>query len=167
MLRAVFLSLHIASGSGALALGPLALFAAARRHRSRGQILAAYHWTVLATCLTAAVVSLLAWSRLWWFVPIAALSYVLALVGYLATRRGWPAWVRAHGLGGSYIALVTALLVVSARDISTTAEIVAWILPAAVGVPLIVRAHTGADVAGANESSEAGNPFGHEPPSEG
>ena len=49
----------------------------------------------------------------------------------------------AHGLGGSYIALVTALLVVSAGDISMTAEIFAWILPTAVGVPLIVRAHTG------------------------
>jgi hypothetical protein len=52
--------------------------------------------------------------------------------------------VGAHGLGGSYIALWTALLVVTAGDISTTAEIIAWILPAAIGVPLIVRTHTGA-----------------------
>lgn len=43
--------------------------------------------------------------------------------------------------GWLLIALMTALLVVSAGDISTTAEVVAWILPAAVGVPLIVRAH--------------------------
>ena len=49
----------------------------------------------------------------------------------------------AHGLGGSYVALVTALLVVSAGDISTAAEIFAWILPTAVGVPLIVRVHNG------------------------
>jgi hypothetical protein len=126
----------------ALALGPLALAAAARRHSSRGRVLTAYLWAVFATCLTAVVVSLLDWSRLWWLVPIAVLSYLLALVGYVAVRRGRPKWVGAHGLGGSYIALVTALLVVSAGDISTTAEIVAWILPAAVGVPLIVRAHT-------------------------
>ena len=38
---------------------------------------------------------------------------------------------------------VTALLVVSAGDISTTAEIFAWILPTAVEVPLIVRVHNG------------------------
>jgi hypothetical protein len=88
--------------------------------------------------------SLLDWSRLWWIVPLGVLSFALALVGYVAVRRGWPRWVGAHGLGGSYIALVTALLVVSAGDISTTAEIIAWIVPAAVGVPLIVRAHTGA-----------------------
>jgi hypothetical protein len=143
-LRTVFLALHIVSGTVALALGPLAVLAAARRHSSRELALTAYLWAVFATCLTAAVVSLLDWSRLWWLVPVAALSYLLALVGYMAVRRGWPRWVGAHGLGGSYIALWTALLVVTAGDISTTAEIVAWILPAAIGVPLIVRAHTGA-----------------------
>jgi peptidoglycan/LPS O-acetylase OafA/YrhL len=144
MLRQTFLVLHIVSGTAALALGPLALLAAARRHRSRERVLTAYVWAVFATCLTAAVVSVLDWSRLAWLVPVAALSYLLGLVGYLAVRRGWPRWVGAHGLGGSYIALWTALLVVTAGDISTTAEIIAWILPAAVGVPLIVRTHTGA-----------------------
>jgi hypothetical protein len=144
ILRPVFLVLHIASGAAALVLGPLALFAAARRRADRDRALAGYHWAVLATCATAVVVSVLAWSRLWWLVPVAAVSYLLVLAGYLAVRRGWPAWVRAHGLGGSYIALVTALLVVSLRGVSTIAEILAWILPAAVGTPLIVRAHTGA-----------------------
>jgi hypothetical protein len=142
-LRAVFLALHIIVGAAALVLGGLALTAAVRRHHSRQLLLTAYLWAVFATCLTGAVLSVLAWSRLWGIVPLAVLSYLLALAGYLAVRRGWPKWVVAHGLGGSYIALVTALLVVSARDISTTAEIVAWVLPVAVGVPLIVRAHTG------------------------
>ena len=143
-MRTVFLALHIASGTVAMVLGPLALVAAARRHSSRELALAAYVGSVFATCLTAVVLSLLDWSRLWWIVPLGVLSFALALVGYVAVRRGWPRWVGAHGLGGSYIALVTALLVVSAGDISTTAEIIAWIVPAAVGVPLIVRAHTGA-----------------------
>ena len=142
-MRAVFLALHVVSGAVSLVLGPLALLAAARRHPSREWVLTAYLWAAFATCLTAVVVSLLDWSRLWWLVPIAVVSYLLALVGYLAVHRGWPKWVSAHGLGGSYIALWTALLVVSAGDISTTAEVVAWILPAAIGVPLIVRAHSG------------------------
>ena len=73
-------------------------------------------WAVFATCLTAVIVCLLDWSRLWWLIPVAVLSYLLALVGYVAVRRGWPSWVGAHGLGGS---------------------------PAAIGVPLIVRTHTG------------------------
>jgi hypothetical protein len=142
-LRVVVLAVHIIVGAAALVLGGLALIAAARRHHRRELVLTAYLWAVLATCLTGAVLSVLAWSRLWGILPLAVLSYLLALAGYVALRRGGPKWAVAHGLGGSYIALVTALVVISARDISATAEIVAWILPAAVGIPLIVRTHTG------------------------
>jgi hypothetical protein len=152
--RAVFLVLHVASGAVALALGPLALFMARQSRRSAAPLRDAYHWSVLVVCATAAVVSVLAWTRLWWLVPIGALSYGLALAGYLGSRRHWPLWMRAHAWGGSYIALVTALLVVSARGISPVLEAVAWILPAAMGVPLILRAHSGRH-AGAGRPSDA------------
>ncbi len=142
-MREVFLALHIVSGTAALTLGAIALLASARRRTARDPLLIAYLWAVFATGLTATVLALLDWSRLWWIVPLALVSYILALSGYVALRRGGPKWVAAHGLCGSYIALVTALLVVSAGDVSTTAEIFAWILPTTVGVPLIVRAHTG------------------------
>jgi hypothetical protein len=142
-LRSVFLVLHVASGTVAMGLGPLALLAARRRSPSFAQLRDGYHWTVLVVCVTATVVSVLAWARLWWLVPVAAVSYGLVLVGYLGSRHDWPLWMRAHGWGGSYIALVTALLVVSARGVSGALEAVAWILPAAIGTPLIIRAHTG------------------------
>jgi hypothetical protein len=132
------LALHIVSGAAAMVLGALALLAAARRHPSGDPLVVAYLWAVLATCSTATVLALLEWSRLWWIVLLALMASLLALAGYLALRRGGPKWVAAHGLGGSYTALVTALLVVSAGDSSTTAEIVAWIVPIAVGAPLIV-----------------------------
>ena len=154
-MRTAFLFLHVASGVAALALGPLALLAARQRRPNLAGWQAAYHWSVLVVCASAAVVSVLDWARLWWLVPIGALSYGLALVGYLGSRRGWPLWVRAHGWGGSYIALVTALLVVSARGISGLLEAVAWILPAAIGVPLIVRAHSGRHAAAL--TTEGGN----------
>jgi hypothetical protein len=137
-MRDPFLVLHIVSGTAAMALGALALLAAARRHPRGDPLVGAYPWAVLATCSTATALALLEWSRLWWIVPLALVSSLLALAGYLALRRGGPKGVVVHGLGGSYIALVTALLVVSAGDLSTTAEIVAWIVPIALGVPLIV-----------------------------
>jgi hypothetical protein len=143
VVRGAILSVHVVSGVAALVLGPLALLAARRRHGRRRQARDAYHWLVLAVCATAVALSALAWHRLWWLVPIAVLSYGLALVGELATVGGGRAWVRAHGWGGSYIALVTALLVISVRNVSTTAQILAWALPAAVGLPLVIRAHTG------------------------
>jgi hypothetical protein len=133
------LVLHIVCGAAAMALGGLALWATARRHPSADALAVAYLWAVLATCATATVLALLDWSRLWWIIPLAVVSSLLALAGYAALRRGGPRWVSAHGLGGSYIALVTALLVVTAGDISIPAEIVAWIVPIAIGVPLIVR----------------------------
>jgi hypothetical protein len=141
-MRTVFLSVHVASGVLALVLGPLALVAARRQHRWFASLRAAYHWTVLLVCATATVVAVLAWSRLWWLVPIAVLAYGLALAGHLGSSRQWPAWVRAHGWGGSYIALVTALLVVAARGVSAVLEAAAWLLPAAIGTPLIVRTHS-------------------------
>jgi hypothetical protein len=140
--RTVLLGVHVASGVLALALGPLALLAARRQQRRFGLLRDAYSWTVLIVCTTATAVSVLAWARLWWLVPIAALAYSLTLAGQLGSKLDWPAWVRAHGWGGSYIALVTALLVVAARGVSAALEAAAWLLPAAIGTPLIVRTHT-------------------------
>ena len=73
---------------------------------------------------------------LWWLAPLAALSYGLALLGVIAPRRRGQRWVGlyARGQGGSYIALVTALLVVSVEG---PLSIGAWIVPTLVGHQLI------------------------------
>jgi hypothetical protein len=65
-----------------------------------------------------------------------------ALVGYVAAKRRWGGWLRAHIAcqGGSYIAMVTALLVVnweSVTGVSGTSSPWAWALPTVVGSPLI------------------------------
>jgi len=91
-------------------------------------------------------------SALWGLVPLAVLTCALALVGYHAPRRRGRGWVRiyAHGQGGAYIALATALLVVSLEGPAATA---AWVAPLLVGLPLIERrvatiAHRDASTAG-------------------
>ena len=91
---------------------------------------------VLAVSLTAVALAALDWSALWWLSLLAALSYGLALLGLLAPSRQGRGWLRAyaHGQGGSYIALVTALLVVSLDGPASTA---AWFVPTLVGLPLI------------------------------
>ena len=50
-------------------------------------------------------------------------------------KRRCPGWLRRHirGMGGSYIALVTALLVVNVGAGLT----IAWFLPTIVGAPII------------------------------
>ncbi|MDX6698549.1 MAG: hypothetical protein QOE65_1946 [Solirubrobacteraceae bacterium] len=134
-LRDPILALHIAAGGTGLLLGPVA-FAAAKRRGPHTRLGEAYHWVMLAVCVSAAGLAVLAWDRIWWFLPIAAFSYANALAGYVAVKRRRPGWLRRHvrGMGGSYIALVTALLVVN-----TQAKVPAmWILPTVVGSPLIV-----------------------------
>ena len=137
----VVLALHIAVGTVGLVLGPIAM--TARKgpglHTRAGE---AYHWVMLAVCVTAAALAALDWQRIWWFLPIAAGSYAFALLGYVAAKRRWKGWLGAHvtGQGGSYIAMTTALLVVNWQALTGTRGIEspwAWALPTAVGTPLI------------------------------
>ena len=128
------LAVHIAAGATGLVLGPLAMRPPKRRgsHTRRGE---AYHWVMLAVCVSAAGLAVLAWQRIWWFLPIAAFSYANALYGYVAAKRRRPGWLPRHvgGMGGSYIALVTALLVVNLGQ-----ELpVVWLVPTLVGSPII------------------------------
>ena len=137
----VVLAFHIAAGAAGLILGPIAM--RARKgpglHTRAGE---AYHWVMLAVCLTASLLAVLEWKRLWWFLPIAAGSYAFALLGYAAAKRRWHGWIKAHiaGQGGSYIAMTTALLVVNWETLTGTRGIsspMAWALPTVVGAPII------------------------------
>ncbi len=135
-MRPVLLSVHIAAGTTGLVLGPLAMAMQKRRgpHTRLGE---AYHWVVLAVCLSAAALAIVDWGRIWWFLPIAAFSYANALVGYVAAKRRRPGWLRWHvrGMGGSYIALTTALLVVNVGQQVPAA----WVLPTIVGSPVNIE----------------------------
>jgi hypothetical protein len=96
--------------------------------------------------LTAVGLLALDWPDLWWIAILAALAYALALVGYLAPRRRFRGWTLAyaHGQGGSYIALVTALVVVALTvdgPVHGPAAIVVWVLPTLIGTRLIQRWH--------------------------
>lgn len=135
------LVIHIALGAAALITGPIAMVSGKRRglHTRVGE---AYHWLVLGTCVAAAALAVMNWSRIWWFLPVAAGSYTFALIGYVSGKRRWPGWLSIHiaGQGGSYIALVTAVLVVNWRIVFGAPGIAspaAWILPTVIGSPII------------------------------
>jgi hypothetical protein len=135
------LLVHIGLGTAGLILGPVAMTARKRPglHTKAGE---AYHWIILGVCVSAGALAVLDWSRLWWFLPIAAGSYAFALTGYVAAKRRWDGWLRAHlsGQGGSYIAMATALLVVNWETLTGTPGVVspwAWTLPTLVGSPII------------------------------
>lgn len=140
-LGAVVLAAHVVLGTLGLMLGPVAMSARKRRglHTRVGE---AYHWVMAGVCASAAALAILDWGQLWWFLPIALGSYAFGLVGYLAAKRRWRGWLRAHlaGQGGSYISMVTAVLVVNWESLTGTPGILspwAWLLPTVVGAPII------------------------------
>jgi hypothetical protein len=135
------LMVHIALGTAGLVLGVVAM--TARKlvgvHTRAGE---AYHWVMLGVCMSAGTLAILDWQRIWWFLPIAVGSYAFALLGYVAAKRRWRGWLRAHlaGQGGSYIAMLTAVLVVNWETLTGTrgtASPWAWALPTLVGSPII------------------------------
>jgi hypothetical protein len=97
----VILFIHIAAGAVGLVLGPVAMGArkAPGLHTRVGE---AYHWVVAVVCASAAGLAALEWERLWWFLLIAAGSYAFALFGYVAAKRRWRGWLRAHITGQAH-----------------------------------------------------------------
>jgi hypothetical protein len=144
-LHDLLLALHIGAGIAGLALGAAVIWSSRDGPVVDGRS-AGYPWTVLAVSLTAVGLLALDWPDLWWIAILAALAYALALLGYVAPRsrfRGWEL-AFAHGQGGSYIALITALVVVALTvdgPVHGAAAVVVWVLPTVIGTRLIQRWH--------------------------
>jgi len=134
-MRDFVLAVHVTAGAAALLLGPLALLSRKRRQR---HLALSYQVAVAVVTATAVVLASLALDEFWWLILLAVGTELLALGGrYVAPARSQAGLaLRAHMLGGSYIALVTALLVVS------WGAPISWILPGLVGVPAIVAYHS-------------------------
>jgi hypothetical protein len=133
--RDIVLWTHTAVGVVAWVVGAWALWLSITRRRQRDGT-PAFHWTMLAVAMTAAVLVSYRPNELWWLWLLAIFSYGLALLGHLAPRERSLGWLRLgiHGQGGACIALVTATFVVS---VDGWVQVAAWALPTLVGVPLL------------------------------
>jgi hypothetical protein len=129
------LSVHVTSGSLALLAGPVAMTVPKRRgwHPRAGTW---YVGLVAALCASGVGLAILR-PAVWWLGIIAAATLAAALGGRQVRRRRPPYWLPWHIslMCGSYISLVTALLVVNLG----LGDPIAWILPAVGGSPLIAR----------------------------
>lgn len=126
-MRDVVLVVHVVLGSAGLLLGPAWLLARRRGRPAHGVALG-YQAVGAGVALSSGVLAVTD-PKLVWLLPFAVATEVLAATGALARRRGWPGWRswQPHLLGGSYIALVTGVL------IAGTGNPVFWLLPALVG----------------------------------
>jgi len=138
---AAALATHIVSGLTAVTAGALAATARkqAGRHPHAGRV---YLWALGGIFATATVMATIRWREDARLFAIAVIAFGLALYGYRARRRHRPGWPPHHaiGMGGSYIALFTGFYVDNGPHLplwNQLPHITYWLLPSAVGVPLI------------------------------
>ncbi len=141
----VFLSIvlvHVIFGLACVISGVSAMLARKRRghHSSFGKV---YFWCLAGAFVTSTALSTVHWSRDYNLATLGLLSFSAALVGRLAIHRPRAGWVRTHiiAMGTSYVFLLTAFYVDNGKSLPFWKELSAtwyWILPGAVGVPVIV-----------------------------
>jgi hypothetical protein len=139
-----FVGVHIVAGLTSAISGGLAATARKRpgRHPRAGTV---YLWGIAGLFATAAVLAGMRWSHSWHLFIVGTVAFGLALLGWQARRRRRHRWMLWHGsaMGGSYIALFTGFYVDNGPQLplwNRLPPVSYWFIPAAVGIPLIVRA---------------------------
>lgn len=144
----VLLAGHIVAGTAGLLLGPLVMVEDSRRFtmglRGTGRRSGAYRGVVLLVCASAIGLVFESRPELWWLVPVSVLTYGLAVLARTSAEWRPRGWLHGyvHGQGGSYIALVTALIVVALTvdgPVTGAAQLVPWLAPTVIGTVLIER----------------------------
>ena len=143
----VFLTIvgiHILLGLACVIAGAIAMLSPKRRgrHPRNGTI---YFWCLSGVFLTAVALAAVRWAQDYHLFILGALSFAAAYFGRRARRHRWRHWVRLHitGMGSSYVLLLIAFYVDNGKSLPLWRDLPAlayWLLPAAIGVPLIVRA---------------------------
>jgi hypothetical protein len=157
------LAIHIPSGIVCVLAGLVALLSKKLpgRHPKFGTI---YYWSLSVVFVSASVLAALRWAEDYHLFILGTLSFAAASFGRMAHRQRWYGWVRLHiiGMGLSYILMLTAFYVDNGKSLPLWKELPAiayWILPSALGLPLIVNAllHHPLVVQAQNRSDSDGN----------
>jgi uncharacterized membrane protein len=136
--------IHVLLGLACVAVGAIAMLSPKRpgRHPKFGTI---YFWCLAALFVSATCLSIVRWAEDYHLFFFGALSFAVAVVGRTARRRRWPGSIRLHigGMGASYILLVTAFYIDNGKSLPLWKDlppITYWLLPSAVGIPIIANA---------------------------
>ena len=136
--------IHIFAGLTCVFTGLLAMFSgkAPGRHPKSGTI---YYWALLVVFSSSTLMSILRLAEDYPLLLLGGLAFAAATFGRNALRHRQRGWARLHiaGMGTSYVLLLTAFYVDNGKSLPLWRDlpvIVYWLLPAAIGLPLIVRA---------------------------
>ena len=139
----VVLAIHIPLGLTCVVVGLVAMLSkkGRGRHSTCGKI---YFWCLLALTASATYLSIARWAENYHLFVLGMLSFASAWFGRTAMQKHWPYFVRLHitGMGLSYVVLLIAFYVDNGKQLPFWRDlphVTYWLLPLAVGVPLIVR----------------------------
>ena len=135
---------HVLLGLACTITGIIAMLSAKRagRHPLFGSI---YFWCLSGVFATTSALAAVRWAEDYHLFILGTLAFAAAYLGRMARRIRWNNWVLLHitGMGTSYILLLTAFYVDNGKSLPLWKDlppIAYWLVPAAVGIPLIVRA---------------------------
>ena len=111
------------------------------RHPLFGSV---YYWCLLGVFVTASGLAAVRWREDYRLFILGALAFGSAYVGRRARRKRRNNWAKLHITGmGMSLVLLTAFYVDNGKNLPLWREvppIALWLIPAAVGIPLIARA---------------------------
>ena len=141
----VFLTLvglHVLLGLACTITGILAMLSDKRpgRHPWFGSV---YYWCLMGVFATASGLAAVRWREDYHLFILGALAFAAAYLGRRARRKRWSNWAKLHitGMGSSYVLLLTAFYVDNGKSLPLWRELppmAFWLIPAAIGIPIIV-----------------------------
>ncbi|HEY2445203.1 MAG TPA: hypothetical protein VGI20_05630 [Rhizomicrobium sp.] len=138
------IAIHVLLGLACVIAGLVAMLSNKvwGRHSNFGTF---YFWCLLGVFLTATGLAVVRWQQDHYLFVLGTLSFAAAYFGRRANRNRWRNWPRLHlvGMGASYILLLTAFYVDNGKNLPLwrhLPQIMFWILPGAIGVPIILYA---------------------------
>jgi uncharacterized membrane protein len=136
------LSVHILAGLTCVVTGVMAMLSKKQRglHPKAGKI---YFWFLIVVFTTAAAMAAGRWEEDYHLFFLGLISLGSAFIGKTALKNKWRKWSILHitGMGISYIFLLIAFYVDNGRFLPVWKNlnpIIYWLLPLAVGVPIII-----------------------------
>src|SRR6516165_9765550 len=138
-----FLVVHVLAGLTAVITGAIAALVrkGSPRHIRAGRW---YYRAITAVFVTATVLAAMRWRQDYYLFIIGAVAFTAATIGYQHRRRHRPGDTgHIAGMGVAYVAMLTAFYVDNGPHLplwDRLPTLAFWLLPTAIGAPIIARA---------------------------
>ena len=138
-----FLAVHVLAGLTAVVTGAIAALVrkGSPRHVRAGRW---YYLAITVVFVTATVLAALRWRQDYYLFIIGAVAFTAATIGYQHRRRHRPGDTgHIAGMGIAYVAMLTAFYVDNGPHLPLWDRLpvfMFWLLPTAIGAPIIARA---------------------------